>query len=290
MKLLLIILLCLLSPVSFSWSATGHRLIGFIAYQNLNNHTRQVVNHITAVKFHSQYPDNRFMKASIWPDLLRINGNHQYDHWHFINLPIIHNNRQTLPLYPDNIIWAIQHSIKELKQNNLTIKQQAWYLSFLLHLIGDASQPLHCATLYSTIFPNGDQGGNLFAIKSTHANNLHQLWDQGLGLWYTHGHYMRYKALKSLAQIIMKRYPISTFTIKLTDSNARHWVQRSHALALKYAYTISPETTPSASYIKNGTQVVMQQIAVAGYRAAILLNQIFSHRSLNHANNYYPSR
>lgn len=52
-------------------------------------------------------------------------------------------------------------------------------LGFVLHLVGDIHQPLHCAALVEAArFPEGDQGGNLiwWGQKST----LHGLWDDAL--------------------------------------------------------------------------------------------------------------
>lgn len=42
--------------------------------------------------------------------------------------------------------------------------QVAEMTRYLLHLVGDLHQPLHCTTYVSAYFPNGDMGGNLINI------------------------------------------------------------------------------------------------------------------------------
>jgi hypothetical protein len=43
---------------------------------------------------------------------------------------------------------------------------KAFALRYLTHLIGDLHQPMHCVSLISQLFPQGDQGGNLFPLTA----------------------------------------------------------------------------------------------------------------------------
>lgn len=53
-------------------------------------------------------------------------------------------------------------------------------LRLLLHFVGDLHQPLHGATLFDEIFPEGDRAGNFFPIYMGEAKtNLHAAWDSG---------------------------------------------------------------------------------------------------------------
>src|SRR5262249_16732385 len=48
----------------------------------------------------------------------------------------------------------------------------------LLHLVGDLHQPLHSTQMFAALFPNGDQGGNLFGLRVNGRKvNLHAYWD-----------------------------------------------------------------------------------------------------------------
>ena len=282
MKILVYALFLLTTTSSFAWNGAGHRTIGYIAYQHLTPNTRKAINPITASLFHSRYPDSRLMHASSWPDQLRAKGITQYNEWHFINIPLIHDHITPLPLHHDNLVWAINQCRTKLQDHSLSTQQKAWYLSFLIHLIGDASQPLHCTTLYSKQFPSGDQGGNLFMVKSRNADNLHKLWDRGFGLFMTRKHYMNYWQIKKIANSIMQHYPESQFQKRLADQNTQDWAHNSYLLGTRDAYNIQFNTKPSRNYIKLGKFIVMQQVALAGYRVAAILNQLFSNTGSQH--------
>src|SRR4051794_37148479 len=62
-----------------------------------------------------------------------------------------------------------------------TAEDKAVALCWILHLIGDVHQPLHCATLYSPQFERGDLGGNSFGVKINGKEyRLHTFWDNAL--------------------------------------------------------------------------------------------------------------
>lgn len=54
----------------------------------------------------------------------------------------------------------------------------SFHLRLLIHYVGDIHQPLHASTRYTEKHPKGDEGGNLFKLKSKgEVSNLHSLWD-----------------------------------------------------------------------------------------------------------------
>jgi len=62
----------------------------------------------------------------------------------------------------------------------------------------------------------------------------------------------------------------------LQGADFEYWAQESHALAKSTAYAeIKPHDTPSAAYVSNAQRVVRGRVALAGYRLAALLNEIF---------------
>ena len=62
-------------------------------------------------------------------------------------------------------------------------------LSYLIHLIADEHQPMHCESFYTAAMPNGDRGGNDVYVKpagrlpsgTPQGVRLHGLWDSLLG-------------------------------------------------------------------------------------------------------------
>jgi len=53
---------------------------------------------------------------------------------------------------------------------------KSYDLVWLLHLVGDVHQPLHCATRVSAAAPDGHDGGNAVKLDCTKCE-LHAFWD-----------------------------------------------------------------------------------------------------------------
>ncbi len=257
---------------AFAWNSIGHRIIAQIAYDQLTPQTKAQVDQLTSVMFHSRYSEARFLRASTWPDQIKSQTTH-YNAWHYINLPYVKNNIKPTPLNSDNIVWAIARAEKIVSDQHENNTRRAKYLSFLIHFVGDIHQPLHCTTLYDNQFPHGDRGGNLYFIQSAIANNLHQLWDRGLGLFYSApGNYaFHYYQVEKIAQQWMSQYPI---THALQIQSPAQWAEESHRIAITFAYTLPENTAPSQQYIQQGQQIVEQQSVLAGDRLADILNHI----------------
>ena len=62
-------------------------------------------------------------------------------------------------------------------------QEKAIHLCWVMHLVGDIHQPLHCVSLYCEQFPNGDHGGNdsLYRLGGKRIIKLHPFWDELLG-------------------------------------------------------------------------------------------------------------
>jgi len=60
---------------------------------------------------------------------------------------------------------------------------KAMALSWLLHLVGDAHQPLHAAGFFSREFPESDRGGNAFFVQPPGRQpvKLYAYWHGALG-------------------------------------------------------------------------------------------------------------
>jgi len=55
---------------------------------------------------------------------------------------------------------------------------KSYALRLLIHYVGDIHQPFHAEDQYSSIFPDGDKGGNLFTLPNHYSSNeLHAVWD-----------------------------------------------------------------------------------------------------------------
>lgn len=277
---LILITVFIFSTNVFAWNDVGHRVVGQIAYDQLTSTAKNKIDALTEVMFHSPYPSARFLRAGTWPDRIKKQTT-QYNTWHYINLPYVKDDVKPLPVNPENVVTEITRAEKIVSDTSQTPVRRAKYLSFLIHFIGDIHQPLHCTTLYNKQFLQGDRGGNLYPIHSPIAKNLHQFWDEGLGLFYSppHLYAFKYNQVQAIATQWMSEYPRSFFAKQLSVQSPMQWALESHHIATTFVYTLPINTTPSNQYIQQGQTIVREQAVLAGDRLADVLNQLFGGRA-----------
>lgn len=307
MKYLLCSLLVLLSlHGAYGWWDTGHMLVAQIAWKFLNqtysNSTQanpaalhaleNAVNSLVTYKNDS----NTFVTAACWMDDLKNQGMHQFDNWHFINLPIC-----DFPEFPndtdscdnisvssvlndsteEDVLWAIDYGISTLSSNAAGGFERGFALRNLLHFVGDMHQPLHVVARYCPETPDGDEGGNLFPIQGmpNGINNLHKLWDSGLNrLNNDIDRPLNLNAstyLSTLADWIIEQ------TANLTAEepsryNVTQWAMDARELAMVYVYNLTFNSTPSQDYLDAGWPIVVQQLGLGGYRLNQVLRRIYN--------------
>jgi hypothetical protein len=270
---IIFISILLSSSSAYAWNAVGHRVIAEIAYEQLTPQVKTKVDALTAVMFHSPYPQARFMRAAIWPDKYRFKNKSTF-FWHFIDMPIIRDGVSAKQPNPENVTWSIPQAEKMLKNNNAIDYERAKNLSFLIHFFGDIHQPLHCAELFSRLFLNGDEGGNLYRIQSPVGDNLHQFWDRGAGLFLSDpGKYQfHHQQIQQIAQNWTRQYPRTFFASQLKEKSPTQWAQDSYRIA-QFAYTTPMDAVPSDAYVQQSQTLVRERVVLAGDRLADALNR-----------------
>src|SRR5262249_21131947 len=147
---------------------------------------------------------------------------------------------------------------------NASDSLKSYDLAWLLHLVGDVHQPLHCATRVSKNETNGDNGGNKVTIGSS---ELHAVWDGLLGSGSDE------KIILKLINVA-KALPGADPSLA-ADSNEQDWVDESFHLARTEVY-VSPigsgdgPFTLTSEYKTNALRVAQERIALAGARLANL--------------------
>jgi S1/P1 Nuclease len=254
-------LVLLLFPLlAFSWDPTGHKVVAEIAYSLLTADAKQQVDQITLAGDGPRYSGQaRFLYAAILPDIWRETDSSK-NHWHYFGKPWSVDGVPTTAALSSNMVTALQDNTAILANPAATLNQKFVSLAWVEHLAGDAHQPLHCLNRFSHDFPQGDMGGNLFSIQNKYASNLHAYWDQR-----AHG-----KKLQA-------QYLIRTFGKQSSDLNFYTWERQCYDIAKKYAYDhLQPNDRLPKSYQKTAREIANQQLTLAGYRLAYLLNSIFS--------------
>ena len=233
-----------------AWNAKGHMVIARMTWLKLTPTERQKVFGI--LKEHPHYqeylskdrPNNideqqwAFLRASTWSDWVRDHYRDDYHHgdWHYINLPYVPlqsdiNPADHVPAAP-NVVTQIP--VCREKVRNASGEERAVYLCWLLHLVGDVHQPLHCTALFSGDFPTGDKGGNLSLVKVNGGRvKLHGFWDGLLGrstsLSSIGG------AVSEIEQMIQQAADLIAADLQ-NNKTAKSWAEEGLANTRKYVY------------------------------------------------------
>src|SRR6185436_1833148 len=153
-----------------------------IAYNHLDPAVKAKCNTLMAVPvIASDSGNSNFVTAAVWADDLK-GITSSFNNWHYIDIPFSLDGTSTngVGAASFDVVRAINLCVSNLASSATSVSNQALYLRFLLHFVGDIQQPLHCSTAVSAARLSGDAGGNSFSINGTW-NNLHSLWDAGGG-------------------------------------------------------------------------------------------------------------
>ncbi len=189
---------------------------------------------------------------------------HKY--WHFIDKPFA-TDATSLPAIPTPNAQVRIALFRSVLSSNASDPLKSYDLSWLLHLVGDVHQPLHCSTRVDASNTGGDAGGNLVKLNCNGCpKELHAFWDDVLGTS------MKPKSAVSAA----KKLPGADPTLAAKSGEA-DWVLESFQDAQQDVY-VSPVGTGlgpfqlSSSYKKAAKKLAQQRVALAGARLANMLN------------------
>jgi hypothetical protein len=255
--------LALLQLNSLAWDGAGHLVIAAEAFRQLSPELKAQA--VEVLKVHPDYakwvkayhPNPNFdlatyvfMRRSTWPDDIRRSGSlHDHPNWHFIDYPL---RPLAFPLEPgpkpgDDILSGLEWCETILSMTNLSPGVRAVYLSWLIHLVGDLRQPLHCASLFTDAYAKGDRGANDFYVKPGQRGvRLHSIWDGLLGTSVNPQTQWKY------AITIDAEYPRTALPELTTHTTPKEWSLESRGLAIEKGYlrgalqgSTSPETAPA---------------------------------------------
>jgi hypothetical protein len=246
----------------------------------LESHPRYRQDLLPAVPASLESPRERarwlFAHAATWPDLAR--GQAGYDHgtWHYVNLPLTLRRQELVscrdarrdfaasvqrvaaidaerrargePGIPagDSIRVALPANERTLLEANATPEARALALSWVLHLVGDAHQPLHGVALFNrSRFVAGDRGGNDILVRGR--ASLHRVWDELLGDDTAPA------ALDAgLAELGRDRRRWRTATEDARPSNVDTWIDEGCQLARRAVYV--PAVLTAVERFEHGQQ------------------------------------
>jgi hypothetical protein len=286
----------------FGYNKAGHMVSGAIAYAALKKDNPDVAAKVVALL--KEIPDfaERWkprvekvaaadrdmylcMLAARWADDIR--GEKQYDHpeWHYITLGFKPAGQpESVHITPpahENIVRAFDDQCHEL-QSNATDAEKAIALCWVCHLVGDVHLPVHCTTLFTTDFPQGDRGATRFYIKPREhspVTSLHYFWDDLV----TQSEDFQTVRAKALSLKARPEFALNRLH-ELQEKRFENWAKaESCVLAREVVYRHgqlagSPdmESAPilPEDYAAIARGVAERRIVLAGYRLAEVLGKL----------------
>ena len=247
------LLLLLPHPQAWAWGSEGHRIIADIAWQHLNEATLQNLRQFLG--------GNDLASVSTWADDVR-NGRPDTGPWHYVDIPPTSAGYQPQDCHNDNCVVAritlFAHILGD-PQASHAARSEA--LKFLIHFVGDLSQPMHAIA--------DARGGNDIPVSmfgSTQCGqypcNLHSVWDTGL---------IEHTGLREHQYARLLEVEIAADHLQAGPTDPVAWANASLQLA-RQAW-VQPQAEIDEAYYQRERPVVNQQLALAGLRLAQVLNE-----------------
>lgn len=294
-------LLCALPTLAQAWDAAGHMLTGQIAWDNCTPKARAAVRELVVTldnQFNHGHPYN-FVTAPCWMDDLRSLPREQYlwSKWHYVDGPKVGDGTDFKVPEGPNVVWAIEENLKSLRDPATSKEDRAKAVGMLMHFVGDIHQPLHATTW-------DDQGGNGYVIMGVPFSdlmpkmkaNLHTYWDKAfrfdgkdgqiVEMWKSTDVETRPVSpgetiIAEQAALLEKQFPREALPELKEKGNAEAWARESHVLGCTKAYPPGdhPHDTEvrklEPDFVHQSQDIAARRIAIAGYRMADLLNELF---------------
>jgi hypothetical protein len=246
-------LLILPHPQAFAWGSEGHRIIADIASVHLNDAARE--------RLRPFLGENDLASISTWADDVR-NDRPETGPWHYVNIPSDSGVYRPQDCPDDNCVVArINRFAQILGDPGQPFAARSEALKFLVHFVGDLSQPFHAMA--------DARGGNDIPVSAfgsarcgDYKCNLHSVWDSEL---IAHTGLREHRYARALEAMIAADH------LQADSADPVAWANESLQLA-KQAW-VQPQADIDEAYYLRERPVVDRQLALGGLRLARLLNE-----------------
>ncbi len=304
----------LLWPVrAWPWGCEGHQAVAMIAEKHMTARALEKANDLlrshpidaTLPRFCTGVTNDLMAYNATWADDLR-KVRPEAGPWHYIDIPRDAPRSAmaaACPAATGCVTSALAQQISLLRNDNTDPRVRADALRFVIHFVGDMHQPLHAVS-------NNDEGGNCVPINffgsapveknpeyETYSPNLHALWDYGIIV-----HIKGEESVEQWAASLDQQFSAQEPAWEKAGVNVDDWVWETHELADSVAYGKLPVAIPveapitmhscaddnhvstrllkldehlSQAYVDAVAPTIDEQIAKAGIRLAMVLNQIW---------------
>ncbi|RWG83513.1 S1/P1 nuclease [Mesorhizobium sp.] len=287
---------------ALAWGQEGHAVIAEIAQHRLSKDAYEVIEQLLRSHLKLEPPATvSLASVASWADDYRAENHKETSNWHFVDIPLASRpgdaTAGTTAYDPARdckddaafgfcLMKALPAQEKILADPKKSDEERWMALAFVIHLVGDLSQPLHCVERLDG--SQGDQGGNTLTVTfnvsrpkpdgSTYRDltTFHAVWDSSLILFKYYG--WGKVALDLETDVIASLAPMPA-----ADQTPQKWLAACHEAA-EDAYRALPKGTsikadnPHAvildqAYFDKFSPLAVKQLALGGLHLAAVLNE-----------------
>jgi uncharacterized protein YlxP (DUF503 family) len=272
------LLLVLFATTVRGWDCVGHMLTTMIALNLSPDNVRSTYQPLFEA-MEARYENLSVAEeVACWPDDAR-SFTDEYAPWHYQDNCFSPYNSTCGPA-DGTLFDALERSQVNVRNAALPLANRSFWLAFLVHLVGDAHQPLHLCALFNSTFPRGDLGGNLFSLNYRgRFYHLHTMCDAAADAELSSKFKRPVAAdasllqnMRDVAKQLQARFPVTAAEANSLDRTT--WVSEALAICAKDAYLdgkLLNGSTVSEEYVSSLREVLLRRIVVGGTRLATVL-------------------
>jgi nuclease S1 len=247
----MLLLLCAIgcAPAALAWGGTGHSIVAEIAQRTVAAETRRAIAALIG-------DGASLASLSAWAESVT-EQRPQTRPWHFVNIPYGAQRYEAERDCPKGrcVVGAIERFRATLADRGASREARREALAFLVHLVADAHQPMHCV--------QRDGGGSTLQLSFRgRQTTLHKLWDFELLDAWSHDWGEHLSAIQTVK--VQDRSP--------APDDPAAWVTDCHRLAVDVAYVLQTGDVIDPYYEFLARPVIYSQLGLAGLRLARLLD------------------
>lgn len=242
----------------YSWGTTGHRIVAEIAEHHLTSKSKRHLKEILGeepLAYWANWPDNiKSDTTGVWKPT---------EVWHYVNINKQNNfadfKKALEAQAGPNLYTQIGVLSAQIKDKKTSLQDKKIALYFLIHMVGDMSQPMHVGRFE-------DLGGNRVKIKFFGEDtNLHSLWDSKLIDFQKYSY-------TEFANVLDVKTPEEVR--KIQAGTLQDWLYDSHVKANRLYANTEVGKNYSYDYNYKFEPLLEEQLLSGGLRLAKVLNDI----------------
>ncbi len=237
----------------FAYGPTGHRTVAAIAEKHLSCRAKRAIKKILG--------NDNLVLASTYADDIKSDRKYDYAYtWHFVNIKQGETYAESKKNPKGDLVMAFYDCVKTLKNKNATMEEKRFCLKFLVHIVGEAHQPLHVGR------PE-DRGGNDIKVKwFGEDSNLHRVWDDEMLDFYKMSYSELAENMPRLARKVRKQWQ---------QGDIMTWIEEIQPITDKVYASAKPDENLRYRYMYEYFDMLKLELHKAGIRLAGVLNAIF---------------